>query len=554
MGPIAFVKEYWRFLLLVVFVTAALSALFVPGFAMGDDDVVLDEENQTVDENPTNLEYGLGLEGGARISAPPVGMTVSDLAIEHDEQNDVQSAVQQDLGLEPVDVTVRFHEEGNYFTIEVFDEDTTESEFAGALQAADVEVVEAGGEREVTGDDVENRVTQDTRDQMIETIELRINEAGLSGGTAYEEATLGGEHYIVTEVPGMTSDELHELLTDRGDVRVVAYHPGGENGTHTNDTVLTRNDMSQIGSASYDDRYGQHYVSVTVDDTSAEGERSPAEEYEAAMNEYGFTSQGVGQCTIQDRQADEFDFDHPEGDQQWCLLTMVDDDVVDAHPMGDDLAASMYNEEWSANPTFRMIVPTQQDAHSLAVNLHSGALSAPLDFDRDQQYSISPALADQFKEYSLLIGVLSILTVSGVVFLRYRDKRVALPMIATAMAEVVILLGFAAAIRMPLDLSHVAGFIAVVGTGVDDLVIIADEVMDEGDVNSQRVFESRFRKAFWIIGAAAATTIIAMSPLAVLSLGDLRGFAIITILGVLIGVLITRPAYGDILQRLLTDK
>jgi len=147
-----------------------------------------------------------------------------------------------------------------------------------------------------------------------------------------------------------------------------------------------------------------------------------------------------------------------------------------------------------------------------------------------------------------------VITVSGVVYARYTDTRVALPMIVTAVAEVVILLGFAALIRMPLDLSHVAGFIAVVGTGVDDLVIIADEVMDEGDVSSERVFQSRFRKAFWVIGAAAATTVVALSPLAVLSLGDLKGFAIITILGVLIGVLITRPAYGDILRRLLTDR
>ena len=57
-----------------------------------------------------------------------------------------------------------------------------------------------------------------------------------------------------------------------------------------------------------------------------------------------------------------------------------------------------------------------------------------------------------------------------------------------------------------------------------------------------------------MIGAAAATTIIAMSPLAVLSLGDLRGFAIVTILGVLIGVFVTRPAYGDILRYLLTGE
>ncbi|SDQ29819.1 preprotein translocase subunit SecD [Natronobacterium texcoconense] len=547
MGPKAFVKEYWRFLLLIVFVTLAFAALFAPGFAMGDgDDIVLDEENETVDENPTNLEYGLGLEGGARVSAPPVGMTVDSLDIEYDERTDVQSEVQQELGVEAMDVVVRHHEDSDRFTAEVFDEDVTSAQFAEALQAAGVDVTE---------DDVEQGVTQETRDEMIQTIELRINEAGLSGGTAYEESTLGGEHYIVTEVPGMTADELHELLTDRGDVRIDAYHPGGEDGTHTNDTVLTRDEMSQIGAASYDDRRGEDYVPITVDSASGEDEASPAEEYQARMNEYGFTTQpGVGQCTIKDPATREVSFDHPDDDQQWCLLTMVDGEVVDAHPMGDSLAESMYNEEWSANPTFRMIVPDQQSAHTLAVNLHSGALTAPLDFDRDQRYSISPALADQFKEYSLLIGALSILTVSGVVFTRYRDKRVALPMIATAMAEVVILLGFAAAIRMPLDLSHVAGFIAVVGTGVDDLVIIADEVMDDGDVNSQRVFESRFRKAFWIIGAAAATTIIAMSPLAVLSLGDLRGFAIITILGVLVGVLITRPAYGDILQRLMTDK
>jgi preprotein translocase subunit SecD len=113
-------------------------------------------------------------------------------------------------------------------------------------------------------------------------------------------------------------------------------------------------------------------------------------------------------------------------------------------------------------------------------------------------------------------------------------------------------LGFAAGIGYPLDLSVIAGFIAVIGTGVDDLIIIADEVMAEGDVTSRRVFQSRFRKAFWVIGAAAATTIIAMSPLAILSLGDLQGFAIFTILGVLVGVLVTRPAYGDILRALTT--
>ena len=97
-----------------------------------------------------------------------------------------------------------------------------------------------------------------------------------------------------------------------------------------------------------------------------------------------------------------------------------------------------------------------------------------------------------------------------------------------------------------------AGGMRGVGGGGDDRVMGADDVVRGGGVNSRTVFDSRFRRAFWVIGAAAATTIVAMSPLMVLSLGDLSGFAIFTILGVLVGVLITRPAYGDILRRLLT--
>jgi preprotein translocase subunit SecD len=39
----------------------------------------------------------------------------------------------------------------------------------------------------------------------------------------------------------------------------------------------------------------------------------------------------------------------------------------------------------------------------------------------------------------------------------------------------------------------------------------------------------------------------------VLSLGDLQGFAIVTIVGVIIGVAVTRPAYGDVLRNLILD-
>jgi preprotein translocase subunit SecD len=197
--------------------------------------------------------------------------------------------------------------------------------------------------------------------------------------------------------------------------------------------------------------------------------------------------------------------------------------------------------------------PNDSAAQQLRLDLQAGALPAELDVDSGTTYYLQPSLATEFKTFSVLAGLAAMFAVAGVVFARYRQPGVALPMVLTAASEVYILLGFAAAVGLALDLSHIAGFIAVIGTGVDDLVIIADEILQSGDVKTGRVFQSRFRKAFWVIGAAAATTIVALSPLAVLSLGDLQGFAIVTIVGVLVGVLITRPAYGDILRNVVLD-
>ena len=83
-------------------------------------------------------------------------------------------------------------------------------------------------------------------------------------------------------------------------------------------------------------------------------------------------------------------------------------------------------------------------------------------------------------------------------------------------------------------------------------------MLSGGALPPEKVYRSRLAKAFAIILAAAATVLIAMSPLLFMGFGALKGFAIITIVGVLIGVGIARPAYAEIIQDMLvapeTDK
>ncbi len=204
------------------------------------------------------------------------------------------------------------------------------------------------------------------------------------------------------------------------------------------------------------------------------------------------------------------------------------------------------------NPSITGYAPTLEDAIAqrdrIRIILESGKL--PVTVQVSGVSTISASLGRQFLYYSGVAGLFAILTVSGVVFLRYRKPKLSAAMVMISMTEAIMILGMAAWIGWQLDLPAVAGVIAAVGTGVDHLIIITDEAMR--GVSEKRVgLAAKIRRAVNIIMMAAFTTIIAMFPLFTLGLGALKGFALTTILGSLMGVFIARPAYAELVGRLV---
>lgn len=540
------IRDNWRIILLVVFVIAAGVALFAPSLGGNGGNAA----GEGVTSGPTNLQYGLELSGGTQIRAPLVGLTAHNVNVTPGAQGNLTSTVASELGVPVTDVTVRAGNDSA--TVEVFSKNVTQKEFATVLKNAGYTV---------GTDDINKEPTKQTYENAVDVLANKISESGLTGGKV-KIVRSGDQRYIQIEVPNQNRSEVKRLVADQGRVKTVAYFtvegnrtpaycegPIGANATGNgsggggvntcNVTVLPSQEaFKQIGTVTRD-RNGQPVVPVTLTDQAAKS-------FTQAMQKYGFADisntsrRGVPACRFE------------SGGGGHCLLTVRDGEVVYSAGVQSDLARDFASGDFVNDPRYSTSAPNVSTAQGLQVDLQAGALPAPLNLQQGTSQYILPSVAQKFKGLSVITGLIAVIAVAVVVFVRYRELRVAIPMVVTALCEVFILLGFASAIGLALDLSHIAGFIAVIGTGVDDLVIIADEIL-QSDVKTGKVFQSRFRRAFWVIGAAAATTVIAMSPLAVLSLGDLRGFAIITIVGVLIGVVITRPAYGNVLRRLLTD-
>ncbi len=204
----------------------------------------------------------------------------------------------------------------------------------------------------------------------------------------------------------------------------------------------------------------------------------------------------------------------------------------------------------------RITTGTGEDARERAESLRI-ILSQrlPVTVTHISEEDIGGRLGEGFVRQAAFAGIVAFIVVGILIFSFYRKFKIVIPLLFTMACEVIITLGAASAVPdglMSIGLPGIGGLIAVVGTGVDHQIIITDEVLGKKFSDAKRLpIDRRTGRAFSVIFAAAATTVAAMVALAAFGFGAMRGFAIVTLFGVLISVLVTRPAYAKIVGILL---
>ena len=236
----------------------------------------------------------------------------------------------------------------------------------------------------------------------------------------------------------------------------------------------------------------------------------------------------------------------------------LDGNLVSSPEIGADLANGVPSTDVQVSGTENSSAQAQAQAKNIQVVLESGAL--PVSVSIVGINSVSADLGSQFKTGALIAGFLALLVIAIIIFIRYRTPVLVIPIMITSIAELILILGVASVTRWNIDLASIAGIIAAIGTGVDDQIIITDEVLKKGIQTKRTITALKFKinNAFFIIFASAATLIAAMLPLAYVGfsrgatgIGLLSGFAFTTVVGVLIGIFITRPVYAKFIVLLL---
>ncbi|MBN2881180.1 hypothetical protein JXM83_03945 [Candidatus Woesearchaeota archaeon] len=369
---------------------------------------------------------------------------------------------------------------------------------------------------------------------LISILNERLNVQGLTDVKIRKTTNLLGESYISLEMAGVTKKEVEDILARQGKFEAKIG----------NDTVFTGQDVKNIPA---------NEAMITGCGLAAENVYSCRYRFSVTLSVEA--SEKRAELT---NRLDVIAMPNSENDYLSENITfLLDDEVISELYIGSELkgnaitttavsgsATGVSEREAYKNAVYEM--------DKLQTMLQTGKL--PVQLEIVDFSEISPKLGEQFLKNSFFVGMLAIIAVALIIFLRFRKLEIAVPMAFTMVSEVVLMLGFAAFTKWNLDLAAIAGIIIAAGTGVDDQIVITDEVLKGDTADNVINWKKRIKNAFFIIMASYFTTLVAMLPLFRAGAGQLRGFALTTIVGISFGVFLTRPAFAAIIRELLKNK
>lgn len=385
----------------------------------------------------------------------------------------------------------------------------------------------AGGARALVQAKDKQLSSQEVND-LVAITSNRINVYGISDVKISPVSDLSGNHFMLVEVAGATPTDLQELVEKQGKFEAKIGNDTAFIGGERDIASVCRNDATcayiEVCQESGQEFFCNFIFTIYLSEEAAERHAEITQDLEVNV-----TAQGN---YLEER-----------------LDLFLDDNLVDSLLISEGLKGRVTTQiaiSGSANGA------TQQEAYEsaelemnkLQTILITGSL--PYQLEIVKLDTISPVLGGEFTKAILFAGIAALIIVAIIIFLRYRKIKSSLALLITSISEIIIILGIASLIEWNLDLPSIAGILATIGTGIDQQIIILDEARHELTLS----LKQRLKRAFSIIMGAYFTAVVALLPLLWAGAGLLKGFAVTTIIGITTGVLITRPAFADMVKRI----
>ncbi len=374
----------------------------------------------------------------------------------------------------------------------------------------------------------EASLTSSQMNDLIAVTSNRLNVFGISDLTIKPVTDLAGNTFMLVEIAGATPADLRELVSQQGKFEAKIGDEVVFIGGNKDVTSVCRNDATCAGIYSCSPSGQGYFCNFRFTVYLSE---------QAARRHASITSQLGVNTSLQGSYLDK------------KLDLYVDDSLLDSLLISSSLKGqetTQISVQGSGSGATQQAAfeDASSSMNKLQTILITGSLPYKLEIEKLD--TISAVLGSKFIYYLVLAGAIALLAVALIILIRYKSFKTSLAVLFVILSEIIIILGIAALIKWNLDLPSIAGILIVIGTGVDQLIIMTDE----SHSRQQGSIIEKLKRALFIIIGAYFTSLASLIPLYWAGAGLLKGFAVTTIIGITTGVLITRPAFAEILKKI----
>lgn len=362
---------------------------------------------------------------------------------------------------------------------------------------------------------------------LIDVVGNRLNIYGIADMRIFSVRDLAGNNFMSIEIAGATPSDLEELISKQGKFEAKIGNETVFIGGEKDITSVSRNPPEAI---------------IERCDQSSNG----------YFCNFRFTIYLSEDAAIRHAEiTDKLEINASSNGNYLSkpLDLYLDDNLVDTLLISEGLKGRVTTQisisgSGSGATQIEAYERAEESMKKLQTVLITGSLPYKLEIVKLD--TISPVLGKDFVRSIFIAGAAALLAVIIIVSIRYRKIKASVFLVLTSISEIIIILGIAALINWNLDLPSIAGILATIGMGIDSQIIVLDEAKQDKEISIGR----RMKRAMSIILGAYFTALVALLPLLWAGAGLLKGFAITTIIGITVGVLITRPAFVDIVKKI----
>ncbi|MEM3499273.1 MAG: hypothetical protein QXF35_00740 [Candidatus Bilamarchaeaceae archaeon] len=342
-----------------------------------------------------------------------------------------------------------------------------------------------------------------------------------------------------------------DIFYTRAEIRAVMLGDSGEKETITSlKNALKLNDGSTIGVYILDDVLNSTNITIgpRTNNTIAIVSKNASVEYKQKLEELGYKVKET-----------EWETMKPDFIRTTTGVLVVEKleavGLLSAPILNPDLGAGTPAYNFAITGSLGNVTGAQkallarEKMQYMESILKGGSL--PVGISLGSRTTVPPTLGEQFLNLSMISIAISLIVISLLIGLRYRNIKATLPIVAISLTEFAILISVLGSFTI--DLAAIAGILAAIGVGVDAQIVITDELLKK----DKRETEEKIGYAFEIIKTNVIVASLSMLPLLFSKIisgvivVEIIGFAISTILGALLGYLLSRPAYAVIVEYII---